>query len=137
MCYHPGGKLGSQLVKVGALMKKDADIPRISADSMMPDALVEATAKSLGCVVVLDAKDCPVGIVTDGDLRRHVSSDLMELTVTEVMTCDPITIPENALALEALNIMNERTITSLCVVNDAGALVGIVHIHDLLRSGIS
>ena len=134
--FHPGGKLGSQFLKVGKMMKKGDSLPSISDKSLMSDALIVMTEKSLGCAAVIDLNGKPVGVVTDGDLRRHMASDLVSMKVIDVMTKNPKTISPNSLAVEALAIMNEKSITSLFVVDDSGVLVGIIHIHDLLREGV-
>jgi arabinose-5-phosphate isomerase len=102
----------------------------------MSDALVEMTSKGFGCVGVVDARGYIVGIVTDGDLRRHMGPDLMAATVDEVMTKNPKTIDRDVLAGEALEILNSSKITTL-IVTDAGKPVGIVHLHDFLRAGVA
>jgi arabinose-5-phosphate isomerase len=94
------------------------------------------TAKHFGCVGVVDAKNKLLGVVTDGDLRRNMSPKLLAKTAGEVMTASPVTIRPQALADEALGVMNARSITTLFVV-DKGKTVGIIHVHDCLRSGIA
>ena len=134
--FHPGGKLGSRLLRVGDIMHRGGEVPTASAATPMRDALLTMTAKSFGCVAVADDHGKLLGIITDGDLRRHMDSGLLDQTAGEVMTADPQTIRPGALAAEALGVMNERKITSLFVVEDR-QLEGIVHIHDCLRAGIA
>ena len=133
---HPGGRLGSRLVKVAALMHVGDALPLIGADATMADAMLEMTAKSFGCVGVVDQTGRLIGIVTDGDLRRNMADDLLARRVGEVMTRDPRTIHPQTLAAEAVGRMNDGPITSLFVV-EAGRLVGFLHIHDCLRAGVA
>lgn len=133
--YHPGGKLGQRLLKVEDLMHSGDDLPVCTPHQTMAEALVEMTGKSFGCVGVVD-KGVLVGVVTDGDLRRHMSTNLTEMAVIDVMTPSPKSVAPSLLAVEALRLMNARKVTSLFVV-DGMAAVGILHIHDLLRAGIA
>ncbi len=135
--FHPGGKLGRVLVTVSELMHGGDALPLIDAESTMADALIAMTAKGFGCVGVIDATARLVGIVTDGDLRRHMGPGLPAQPVRAVMTANPKTIAPQALGVEALRAMNapDRRVTALFVVED-GRPVGLVHIHDLLRAGI-
>jgi arabinose-5-phosphate isomerase len=132
--FHPGGKLGSMLRTVGDLMHGDQELPLVAADAPMPAALLVMSEKRFGAAGVIDASGQLIGLITDGDLRRHMDG-LMDHRADEVMTRAPLTIGPNALAAEALKVMNERRITVLFVV-DAGCPVGILHVHDLLRAGI-
>jgi len=136
--FHPGGNLGARLSKVADLMH--IDLPLVSPESGMADALLEISQKGFGVVGVRDDTGGLIGIVTDGDLRRHMAG-LLEKTVAQVMTATPTTIAPDALAQEAVAIMNARQITCLFVVDtdtDAGARpVGILHIHDCLRVGVA
>ncbi len=136
---HPGGKLGAILQKVSDLMHTGNDIPLVSEDTMLQDALVVMTAKMLGCVGVVDDKGVLKGIITDGDLRRWLSPDLLQKKVSDVMTKNPKTIGPDVLAAEALNIMNNtgKGITQLFVVQDDNKPIGIIHIHDCLRVGVA
>ena len=102
----------------------------------MSDALVEMSSKGFGCVGIVDGRGLIAGIVTDGDLRRHMRPDLMTATVDEVMTRNPKTIGRDTLAGEALELINSSKITAL-IVTDASKPVGIVHLHDLLRAGVA
>jgi arabinose-5-phosphate isomerase len=132
--FHPGGKLGAKLTLVRDVMHKGERIPRVSLDAKMSAAVVEISAKRFGCVGVFDRQERLVGIITDGDLRRHMKADLMDKPVTEVMTRSPITIASDALVAEALEVLSDK-IMVLLVVNDDQTVVGIVHVHDLLRLG--
>jgi len=132
---HPGGALGRRLVRVADIMHGADALPLVARAAPMSEVLVTATAKSFGCAGVVDADGSLAGIVTDGDLRRHMSAGLLERTAAEVMTDRPKTIRPGALAAEALRLMNACTITSLFVVEE-GRPVGILHIHDCLRAGI-
>ena len=136
---HPGGKLGAILQKVSDLMHTGDDIPLVSEDTMLQDALVVMTAKMLGCVGVVDDKGVLKGIITDGDLRRWLSADLLQKKVSDVMTKNPKTIGPDVLAAEALNVMNNtgKGITQLFVVQDDNKPIGIIHIHDCLRVGVA
>jgi arabinose-5-phosphate isomerase len=133
---HPGGKLGQILVRVGNLMHVGDEVPLISTDDVMSHALLIMTAKTFGCVGVIDAAGDLVGIVTDGDLRRHMGPDLLSERVGDVMTKGPLTIRANALAAEAVRVMNERSITSLFVC-DGLKPAGIVRLHDCLKAGVA
>ncbi|MCE3255070.1 MAG: kdsD [Rickettsiaceae bacterium] len=132
---HPGGKLGSEFIKVQDLMRKGAELPMVTSDCDVEKVLLEMTSKHLGCTGVKDEEENLVGIITDGDLRRHISKDFMNLSAKELMTKNPITIKESTLAVAAVALMNEKKITSLFVLNNKKA-VGVLHIHDCLRAGV-
>ncbi len=142
--FHPKGSLGRRFLRVSDLMHRDGAMPLIRAEASMADALVEMSAKRLGCVGVIDADSRLCGIITDGDLRRHMSPDLLRQKVAAVMSGKPLTIRPGALAVEALRIMNDANrgggITNLFVVDGAegaaGRPVGVLHIHDILRAGV-
>ncbi|EKE73856.1 KpsF/GutQ family sugar-phosphate isomerase [Oceanibaculum indicum] len=134
--FHPGGKLGKQLLKVKALMRGLDRLPLTGPDAPMSDVLLGISAHGTGCAGVVDAKGQLTGIITDGDLRRHMAPSLLGETAGAVMTRDPKTIRPDALAAEALAIMNERRITGLFVVGEDGKPQGFVHIHDLLQAGV-
>ncbi len=134
---HPGGQLGRGLLHVQELMHQEGDLPLIALGSTMSDALLTMTQYSFGCVGIIDQKGSLVGIITDGDLRRHMSPDLLKKTVADVMHPNPKTIPPQKLAAEALNIMNEMKITSLFIVDSNQKPIGLLHIHDCLRAGLS
>ena len=133
--YHPGGKLGARLMKVRDLMH--TEMPLIAATAPMGDALLEISRKGFGVVGVTGAEGTLQGIITDGDLRRHMEG-LLSLTAGDVMTRGPRTVAPDALAETAVALMNERKITCLFVLDPAqpGQALGIVHIHDCLRAGV-
>lgn len=133
--FHPGGKLGARLMRVADLMH--CDLPLVDQEAPMADALLAMTQKGFGVVGVTDAAGALAGIITDGDLRRHMAG-LLELRARQVMTPDPRTIGPGALAERAVAVMNAAKITSLFVVDPEGsrAAVGILHIHDCLRAGL-
>ena len=133
--FHPGGKLGAHLIRVSSLMHAGNALPLSPEDAAMSDALLVMTQKSFGCIGITDGDGRLLGIITDGDLRRHMSNNLVTMTAAEVMTADPKTIGPERLAVEAVQIMNEKSITSLFVVED-GRPVGILHLHDCLRAGV-
>lgn len=134
--YHPGGKLGAQLQKVSDLMHREPELPLVLDNVLLSNAIVEMTAKRFGVTGVLDCDGRLVGIVTDGDLRRAFSHGLIDQPITNVMTRRPIEVSLDALAVEALALINEAEITSVFVVTDQRP-VGILHIHDLLRAGVA
>ncbi len=132
--FHPGGKLGAMLRTVGELMHGAAELPLVDPAAPMSLALLQMSEKRFGCVGVAGADGKLLGLITDGDLRRHMEG-LMGHKAGEVMTRDPLTVPPNLLAAEALKRMNDSRVTVLFVVDDARP-VGIVHVHDLLRAGV-
>jgi arabinose-5-phosphate isomerase len=132
--FHPGGKLGAALMTVGELMHRDSELPLIELGAPMPKTLLLMTQKPFGCAGVVDPSGALLGVITDGDLRRHMT-ELMDCRADQVMTRKPITVTPTMLAAEALKIMNDRRITVLFVL-DGDAPVGILHVHDLLRAGV-
>ena len=134
--YHPGGKLGRRLVRVADIMHAGDALPLVPADTAMAEALIVMTAKRLGCVGVVDTAGALIGIVTDGDLRRHMDATLLLRPASEVMTAHPVTIHASTLGAEAVHLMNLHKITSLFVV-EAERPVGVVHVHDCLRAGLA
>jgi arabinose-5-phosphate isomerase len=131
---HPGGKLGATLAHVRDVMHTGERIPRIDVNARMAEAIVEMTTKGFGCVAVFEAGGRLVGIVTDGDLRRHLKADFsLETPVGRVMTRSPRTIAPDALVAEALESISHKI--SALLVEEKGAVVGIVHFHDLMRIG--
>lgn len=130
--FHPGGKLGARLSKVADLMHDD--MPLVGEATPMSEVLLEISRKGFGVVGVTDARGDLVGIITDGDLRRHMAG-LLDHAAAEVMTRNPRTIAPGALAEAAVALMNERKITCLFAV-DGRRPVGILHIHDCLRAGV-
>ncbi|MGH7030970.1 MAG: KpsF/GutQ family sugar-phosphate isomerase, partial [Stellaceae bacterium] len=135
--FHPGGKLGRQLLRVADIMHAGAEIPLVSPGLRMSEAILVMTAKSFGCLGACDAEGRLIGIVTDGDLRRHMGDALLGRAVGEVMQRAPKTIGEAALAAEALGLMNRTAITSLFVADDDGRPIGFLHMHDCLRAGVA
>ncbi len=134
--FHPGGKLGRRLLKVSDIMHAGAALPLIGTDATMSDALIEMTAKGFGCVGVVDAAGDLQGVVTDGDLRRHMSPDLTTKSVDDIMTGGAKSLEPGIFASEALHFMNENQITNVFIVS-AGKPVGVLHIHDCLRAGVA
>jgi arabinose-5-phosphate isomerase len=134
--FHPGGTLGAALKPVDALMHAGAELPLAPPETPMAEALLLMTEKRFGCIGVCDASGLLVGIVTDGDLRRHMDG-LLERTAGEIMTRAPKTVPSGALAAEAIKLMSDPppAVTALFVV-EAGKPIGILHVHDLLRAGV-
>ncbi|MDR6626963.1 KpsF/GutQ family sugar-phosphate isomerase [Caulobacter segnis] len=132
--FHPGGKLGAMLRTVADLMHGGEELPLIGADAPMPDALLVMSEKRFGAVGVVESDGRLAGLITDGDLRRHMDG-LLRHTAGEVMTRAPLVIAPGALAAEALKLMNDRRITVLFVV-EAERPVGVLHVHDLLRAGV-
>jgi arabinose-5-phosphate isomerase len=133
--FHPGGSLGASLKYVADVMHKEENLPLARDTELMSTALVTMTAKSFGCLGIVDAKGKLVGVVTDGDLRRHMGRALLKARTGDVMTKKPKTISPDMLASAALEVINASRITALFVV-DKGKPVGIVHVHDLLRAGV-
>lgn len=135
---HPGGKLGSFLMKVSELMHKGSEMPLVSQNATMQEAMLEMTSKMLGCVGITDNDGHLIGIITDGDLRRKMSSDLLSKKASEIMTHNPKTTVPDILAAEALKIMNStgKGITVLFVIENDKP-VGIIHMHDCLRAGVA
>jgi arabinose-5-phosphate isomerase len=134
--FHPGGKLGSNFLKVKELMRREKDVPLVLENQKMSEVLFEMTSKHLGCAGVIDTVGGLVGIITDGDLRRHITNDFLAQSAVDIMTKNPITTFANTLAVEAIAIMNKKSITSLLVLDEQKKVVGILHLHDCLRSGV-
>jgi arabinose-5-phosphate isomerase len=134
--FHPGGQLGAALKFVRNVMHPGAAVPLIECGALMSEAIVEMTAKGFGCVAVTDGTGKLAGIITDGDLRRHMRADLLQLTVDAVMTTSPIVVRPDQLASEALQLLNSLKKQALIVV-ESDRPVGIVNFHDLLRVGVA
>ncbi|MBN8966572.1 MAG: CBS domain-containing protein [Rhizobiales bacterium] len=134
--FHPGGRLGAMLKFVRDLMKTGDALPLVVTGTPMADAVAEMSRKGAGCVGIADAQGRLVGIITDGDLRRHIGSNLLALSVEAVMTPSPKTVRPDQLASEALELINASKITVLMVIED-GRPIGILHFHDLLRAGVA
>lgn len=131
---HPGGKLGTLLKAVRDLMHTGTAMPLSPLGTRMSEAILEMTAKGFGCVGVTDARGLLVGIITDGDLRRHMRDNLLDARVEDVMTRAPKTVRPDQLLSETLDILNVMKVTALFAV-EAGKPVGVIHVHDLLRAG--
>ena len=134
---HPGGKLGARLTFVRDVMHRDEHMPRVALGATMAEAVVEISAKGFGCVGVVDAQGRLAGIVTDGDLRRHMCPELMTIGVADVMTRAPRTAMADSLAVEVLEMLTRGKISAVFVVDGAARPCGIVHLHDLLRLGVA
>jgi arabinose-5-phosphate isomerase len=134
--FHPGGKLGSHFLKVEELMRRGEQIPLVTENQKMSEVLVEMTSKHLGCTGVIDSSEQLLGIITDGDLRRHIDQKFLDHSAAEIMTKNPVTTTAKTLAVEAIAVMNKKSITSLLVLNNAKKVVGILHLHDCLRVGV-
>jgi len=133
---HPSGKLGRRLRRVGQLMQTGPQVPRVSLDTRMPDVIYEMSSKGLGMTCVVSEDGTLRGIITDGDLRRHMTRvhNLLDCTATEVMTRGPVTIAADLLATEALLIMEQRKITAIVVVDEGTRVEGVLHLHALWRT---
>ena len=133
---HPGGKLGKRLSRVKNWMHAGNDCPIVEAATPMREVISEMSRKSLGMTCVVDQHHTLLGIITDGDLRRHIErgEPILQMTAAEVMTKDPVTISPDMLAAEALNIMERRKITALVVVANEHRVAGVVHLHHLWRT---
>jgi arabinose-5-phosphate isomerase len=137
--FHPGGKLGQKLLKVSELMIPFADLPLVPEKALMGEALIVLTEKNLGAALVVNDKADLKGIITDGDLKRHMGASLLQMPVTDVMTANPKTIGADALAVEALSVMTKmpgKYLSSL-VVLDQAKLVGMIRLQDCLKAGLA
>jgi arabinose-5-phosphate isomerase len=138
--WHPGGKLGAKLRKVSDLMVKGDDLPLVTPSTTMDKAIITLSEKNLGSVIIVDETKKLLGIITDGDLKRHMAPDLLTRKVEEIMSHHPRTISPNILAAEALDIMlNSATspITSLIIADEHSQVVGLIRIQELLKAGIA
>jgi arabinose-5-phosphate isomerase len=134
--FHPRGRLGAALKFIRDVMHPGAAVPLIARGAPMSEAIVEMSAKGFGCVAVTDGDGKLAGVITDGDLRRHMRVDLLQAPVDEIMTASPKTVRPDQLLGEALQLLNASKITALIVV-EADRPIGIVHFHDLLRAGVA
>lgn len=134
---HPGGKLGSFLRKVSDLMHTGKEMPLIPDSADMQQALLEMTSKMLGCVGIIDKDNHLLGIITDGDLRRFMSGNILQMKATEVMTRNPKTTTADKLVAEAVNLMNTKKITQLFVIDEENHPLGLIHLHDCLHAGVA
>jgi arabinose-5-phosphate isomerase len=135
---HPGGKLGKKLMRVEQLMSHGDQVPVVRTATAMRDVIYEMSRKGLGMTCVIDGDGVLLGIITDGDLRRKMGDvpNVQELSAAEVMTTNPVVIGRSTLAAQALNILEQRKITSLVVTDDDRRVEGVVHLHDLWRTGL-
>ena len=136
---HPGGALGRRLLThVRDIMRTGDAIPAVSADTRLPDALMQITQKGMGMTAVVDAQYRPVGVFTDGDLRRMIDKvqDFSKVVIGDVMHANPRTIGPDKLAVDAVAVMEEHRINQMLVVDEQGKLVGALHIHDLTRAKV-
>ena len=133
--FHPGGKLGSGLMILNDIMHKTDKLPLCEGSILMSEALMIMTGKGFGCLGVTNSKGELTGIITDGDLRRHMGTDLLDKTAADIMTENPKTVSDTMLAAEALAVMNDNKIQSLFIC-EASKPIGFVHLHDLLRAGV-
>ena len=134
--FHPGGSLGANLKHVADVMHKGDRLPLVKSGEAMSTALVTMTEKSFGCLGIVDTKGRLAGVITDGDLRRHMGAALLSARVDDIMTRKPKTVPPSLLTSAALELLNSSRITALFVVDKAKP-VGIIHVHDLLRMGVA
>ena len=142
---HPGGALGRRLVRVTDIMHKDGELPLVDENRVMSEVLIEITSKRFGCAGVTNAQGGLIGVITDGDLRRHMQGDLLKKKARDVMTGQPRVIRQGALGGEALRLMNQHAVPVTCLFvvgdEDVGKAtpkpVGIIHIHDCLRAGVA
>jgi arabinose-5-phosphate isomerase len=134
--FHPGGSLGASLKYVSDIMQKGDRLPVARETMPMSEAILLMTQKSFGCLGIVDAKGKLIGVITDGDLRRHWGTDLVHAQAKDIMSRNPKTVPPGMLTSQAIEILNASSITALFVV-EKGKPAGLVHIHDLLRAGVA
>ena len=138
--FHPGGKLGKRLMNVTEVMQSLDDVPIINSEGTMDQAILLLTSHNLGCVIISDDGKKLEGVITDGDLKRHMAPDLLERPVKDIMTPSPKTIAQDDLAVQAVNIMTKtpgQYITSLVVVDENQNLAGLIRLQDCLQIGVS
>jgi arabinose-5-phosphate isomerase len=134
--FHPGGKLGAKLMTVSQLMHKDDAIPLVKTETSMKETLLTMSTKGFGIAAIVDEIGSLVGVITDGDLRRHID-DLMGKNAGDIASLSPITVVEETLVVDALNLMQDRKISVLIVTSADNKPVGVIHIQDLLRVGVA
>ena len=134
--FHPGGKLGAKLMTVGQLMHKNDTMPLVKTETSMKETLLTMSSKGFGIAAIVDEIGCLVGVITDGDLRRHID-DLLVKNAGEIASLSPITVAEETFVVDALNLMQDRKISVLIVTSADSRPVGIIHIQDLLRVGVA
>ncbi|MDG1936092.1 MAG: KpsF/GutQ family sugar-phosphate isomerase [Paracoccaceae bacterium] len=133
--FHPGGKLGAQMTRIRDLMHGGDNIPKVTPEMPVQDALIEMTSKGFGIAVLINSEKI-IGIISDGDLRRHMHH-LMEKTAGDIASPDPVTVSEDTFAADALRIMHANKISVLVVADQENHALGILHIQDLLRAGVA
>ena len=134
--FHPGGSLGKALIRVCDLMHTGGEMPLVAEDASMQQVVLTMSARRFGCVGITDKKGALAGIITDGDLSRHMDRELLDRKLADVMTRNPKVIAADRLAAEALAVMNEKKITQLFVLDKSNHPQGILHMHDCLRAGV-
>jgi arabinose-5-phosphate isomerase len=134
--FHPGGKLGAKLMTVGQLMHKNDIMPLVKTETSMKETLLTMSSKGFGIAAIVDEIGCLVGVITDGDLRRHID-DLLVKNAGDIASLSPITVAEETFVVDALNLMQDRKISVLIVTSADSRPVGIIHIQDLLRVGVA
>ncbi|MEY4463251.1 MAG: kpsF protein [Pseudomonadota bacterium] len=134
--YHPGGTIGANLTKIKNLMRSGDEIPLVYEDTSFAETVIIMNKKRLGCALVTDKNKNLLGIITDGDLRRHISDQIHLKTASSIMTKNPTCISSETFAKETLNLMKSKNITNIPIVDD-NVITGIIHIHDLLKVGVS
>jgi arabinose-5-phosphate isomerase len=135
--FHPGGKLGATLSHVGDVMHIGDSVPVVPLGTLIPDAVMMLSKKRFGCVGIIADDGCLAGIVTDGDIARHLGQNLVGMTVDDIMTREPKTVRKHTLATAAMGLLNRYNISALLVTDDDKHPIGIVHFHDLLRIGVA
>ena len=135
--YHPGGKLGAQIKHAHDIMHKDGELPLCTVGDFLRDALPIMNKHKFGCIGVKAENGNLIGMITDGDLRRHLGNDLWSRKVEDVMTTNPTTIHEQMFAAEVIELINTKRITAVFVISETKKPIGLIHIHDLLREGVS
>lgn len=134
--FHPGGKLGSAVMRNEKIMHDNYDLPLVQTGSSVKEGINMISEKQLGCVGVIDNEEKLIGIITDGDIRRHLDQDIMNKSVDDIMTRNPVTTTKSMLAGEGLSIMNDKEITCLFVIDAENKPIGIIHMHDYLKNGV-
>ncbi|HEY4193695.1 MAG TPA: KpsF/GutQ family sugar-phosphate isomerase [Mesorhizobium sp.] len=132
--FHPGGQLGANLTQIREIMHVGDRLPMVASGTGMREAILELSNKGFGCVAIVDGDGALAGIITDGDIRRHIGSDLLSMTVDQVMTRGPKTVEPDTLVAKALQVLNASSITAV-MVEENRRPIGLVHLHDLLRIG--
>ncbi len=137
--YHPGGKIGSKLVSVSEIMHIKEQIPIVFENDLMSKVLIEITQKRFGCAAVVNDNKLLTGIITDGDLRRNMNELILKKKAIDIMNSNPIAIPKDFLVTQAISVLNDNKISALfisdSITNSARKIIGIIHMHDCLKTG--